>query len=95
MKLGEMLDPADMPDHIGGVREITQWYSSTLERAVRENPEQYWWIHKRWKDYGKPRSLPKKPLPRSVEDPNDRTAGRPRQGAESGKRQDDSPKKVA
>jgi KDO2-lipid IV(A) lauroyltransferase len=95
MTLGEMLDPADMPEHIGGVREITQWYSSTLERAVRQNPEQYWWVHKRWKDYGKKRSLPKKPLPRSVHDPTDRTAGAPAKDKNAAGSNAASGKKVA
>ena len=31
------------------VGEITQQYTSALERAIRRAPEQYFWIHRRWK----------------------------------------------
>lgn len=31
------------------VREITQQYTSALERAIRRAPEQYFWVHRRWK----------------------------------------------
>ena len=33
-----------------GVRELTQWYTSRLEQAIRLSPDQYWWVHRRWKD---------------------------------------------
>ncbi len=31
------------------LREITQRFTSALERAVRRAPEQYFWVHRRWK----------------------------------------------
>jgi len=31
------------------VREITERYSRALERAIRRSPEQYFWVHRRWK----------------------------------------------
>lgn len=34
------------------IREITQRYSSLLESYVRKYPEQYFWMHKRWKTAG-------------------------------------------
>ncbi|HVW02998.1 MAG TPA: lysophospholipid acyltransferase family protein [Planctomycetaceae bacterium] len=44
----DIIDPreisADDP-----IREITQRYTSALERVVRRSPEQYFWLHKRWK----------------------------------------------
>ena len=30
--------------------ELTQWYTSRLEECIRLAPEQYWWLHRRWKD---------------------------------------------
>ena len=34
------------------IREITQRYSSLLESYIRQYPEQYFWMHKRWKTAG-------------------------------------------
>lgn len=31
------------------IREITQRYTSALERVIRRSPEQYFWVHRRWK----------------------------------------------
>ncbi len=31
------------------VHYITQRYSEALERAIRRSPEQYFWVHRRWK----------------------------------------------
>jgi len=43
-------DPRDAGEGVGSVHELTQWYTSQLERAIRQSPEQYWWIHRRWKE---------------------------------------------
>ncbi len=32
------------------VKSLTQWYSDHVEQFVRGAPEQYWWLHRRWKD---------------------------------------------
>ncbi len=32
------------------IKELSQWYSRHLEDAIRTAPEQYWWLHRRWKD---------------------------------------------
>jgi KDO2-lipid IV(A) lauroyltransferase len=37
-------------DGLRDVEELSQWYSSLLEDAIRSAPEQYWWLHRRWKD---------------------------------------------
>jgi KDO2-lipid IV(A) lauroyltransferase len=50
-----MADPRDACDDVGTVRDMTQWYTSQLERAIRTAPEQYWWVHRRWKDTRKKR----------------------------------------
>lgn len=42
---------ADKPDE---VRWITQEFSTAMERQIREAPEQYLWMHRRWKT--RPRS---------------------------------------
>lgn len=43
-------DPRSGEDHVSSVGRLTQWYTSALERVIRASPEQYWWIHRRWKD---------------------------------------------
>ncbi len=45
-----ILDPGQLSGQSDRVRELTQWYSSRLEAAIRQAPEQYWWLHRRWKD---------------------------------------------
>ena len=32
------------------VRRFTQWYTTELETMIRLAPDQYWWLHRRWKD---------------------------------------------
>jgi KDO2-lipid IV(A) lauroyltransferase len=39
-----------MPAELKDVSSLTQWYTSLLEEVVRRAPEQYWWVHRRWKD---------------------------------------------
>lgn len=43
-------DPAAGGDEVRGVRELTQWFHDWLERIISQDPSQYWWIHRRWKD---------------------------------------------
>ena len=31
------------------IKNITQQYTSILEKCIRSNPEQYFWFHRRWK----------------------------------------------
>ena len=35
------------------VTELSQWYSGLLEDAIRTAPDQYWWLHRRWKEPSK------------------------------------------
>ena len=43
-------DPIDLPESLRDVRSLTQWYNQRLEELIRANPDQYWWLHRRWKD---------------------------------------------
>jgi len=49
------IDPHDDEADIGSIRDLTQWYTSRLEEVIRRSPEQYWWLHRRWKDTRTPR----------------------------------------
>lgn len=53
----DYFDPLDPPEGIESVFEITQWFTSVLEKNVRRQPEQYWWLHRRWKTFGRAVSL--------------------------------------
>lgn len=44
----DIIDPRDY-DRDTGVQEMTQRFSTALEGAVRRAPEQYFWVHRRWK----------------------------------------------
>jgi KDO2-lipid IV(A) lauroyltransferase len=50
MHAAAISDPRHSGDHVGSVRELTQWYTHKLEEIIRRCPEQYWWLHRRWKD---------------------------------------------
>lgn len=43
------VDPRLGGDELKGVKPLTQWYNRALERIIRTAPEQYWWVHRRWK----------------------------------------------
>jgi KDO2-lipid IV(A) lauroyltransferase len=44
----EIIDPREIQS-ADPIREITQRYTSALERLVRQAPDQYFWVHKRWR----------------------------------------------
>ena len=44
------IDPHDVGNSLGTIRDLTQWYTSKLEDLIRIEPGQYWWLHRRWKD---------------------------------------------
>ncbi|MEX0611377.1 MAG: lysophospholipid acyltransferase family protein [Pirellulales bacterium] len=45
-------DPCDPDFQLGSIPLLAQWYTDHLENLIRRSPEQYWWLHRRWK--GKP-----------------------------------------
>ena len=49
------IDPREAGNDMGTIADLTQWYTSRLEEAIRRAPGQYWWLHRRWKDTRKPR----------------------------------------
>lgn len=55
MGMTGIADPADLdaphvPEYLESVTELTAWYNQKLEDAIRMAPEQYWWLHRRWRD---------------------------------------------
>jgi Kdo2-lipid IVA lauroyltransferase/acyltransferase len=47
--LEDVIMPEDYAGHPDAVRAITQRYTDALERMIRRHPEQYFWLHRRWK----------------------------------------------
>jgi len=43
-------DPLDMPEELQDTRKLTQWYNDRMADAIQRDPEQYWWVHRRWKE---------------------------------------------
>ena len=42
-------DPRDGDFQFGSIPLLAQWYTDHLEHLIRRSPEQYWWLHRRWK----------------------------------------------
>jgi len=45
----DAFDSAEYADRPDAVRAITERYHAALERLIRRHPEQYFWLHRRWK----------------------------------------------
>lgn len=50
MQMDALVDPVNHPEAYGSVEDLTQWYNDALSRRIRELPDQYWWLHDRWKE---------------------------------------------
>ena len=48
--LADLADPQALPKDCTDVKSLTQWYNRVLEEEIRKSPEQYWWLHRRWRD---------------------------------------------
>lgn len=45
----DFIDPREYASQPDAVKAITQRYHESLERMIRQYPEQYFWLHRRWK----------------------------------------------
>ena len=53
-----LADPEKLPDELAGVRGLTNWYSNRIEEMILDEPGQYWWVHRRWRE--KPARRPRR-----------------------------------
>ncbi len=53
-------DPMTMDADDKDVRKLTQWYNDRMADAIELSPDQYWWVHRRWKE--KPVRKPKRQI---------------------------------
>lgn len=42
-------DPQIPGEELANVKSLTRWYNAMLEKVILDAPEQYWWLHRRWK----------------------------------------------
>jgi KDO2-lipid IV(A) lauroyltransferase len=59
VEIEDVIDPRDYANRPDAVRAITDRYSAALERIIRRHPEQYFWLHRRWKSQPKARATAK------------------------------------
>lgn len=57
IELADQVDPQAEGFAHGSVPALTEWYTGQLERMILKAPEQYWWVHRRWKGTPPPRAL--------------------------------------
>lgn len=43
-------DPLRLPEELRTVTKLTQWYNDRIGGAIIQSPEQFWWVHRRWKE---------------------------------------------
>jgi KDO2-lipid IV(A) lauroyltransferase len=48
--LAGIADPQTMAPSLNNVTALTQWYNDRLAEIIRQEPSQYWWVHRRWKE---------------------------------------------
>jgi len=51
-----VIEPEEFSGTADDARLLTQRYTSALENIIRRAPEQYLWLHRRWKHQPKPKS---------------------------------------
>ncbi len=47
--IDRVIHPEEWADRDDPLRWITEEYTKSFERFIREEPSQYWWVHRRWK----------------------------------------------
>jgi KDO2-lipid IV(A) lauroyltransferase len=60
VELAGQVDPLADGFAYGSVPALTEWFTQRLEAVILKAPEQYWWVHRRWK--GTPPDRAKKRL---------------------------------
>ena len=50
MRMDGLLDSQALKTQFTTVEEVTQWYNDVLAGRIRAEPQQYWWLHDRWRE---------------------------------------------
>jgi KDO2-lipid IV(A) lauroyltransferase len=56
VEVPDIIDPQEYKNRPDAVPALTQRFTTALENAIRHHPEQYFWLHRRWKHQPKSRS---------------------------------------
>lgn len=46
---GGIADPLTLTPEQSSIRGLTEWYNQKMAEQILQHPEQYWWVHRRWK----------------------------------------------
>ncbi len=50
MCVADLVDPQESGFEMGTIPLVAQWYTRRLEELIRLAPDQYWWLHQRWRE---------------------------------------------
>jgi KDO2-lipid IV(A) lauroyltransferase len=53
MRVADLVDPQDANFPYRSIPLLAQWYTRQLEDLIRATPDQYWWLHRRWREPAK------------------------------------------
>ena len=51
----KMIDPNDFKDKEYPIQELTEYVSKQMEPYIMKYPEQWFWVHRRWRNFSKAR----------------------------------------
>jgi KDO2-lipid IV(A) lauroyltransferase len=60
VEVGDFIRPEEYAGRPDAVKAITQRFTTALETLIRRHPEQYFWLHRRWKHQPKTKTKAKK-----------------------------------
>lgn len=49
VELAGATDPQATGFELGDATSLTEWFTGCLETMILRDPQQYWWVHRRWK----------------------------------------------
>jgi len=50
ISLLDLADPAKGGPELSDAKTLSQWYMDRLAQVIREAPDQYWWVHRLWRE---------------------------------------------
>ena len=57
--VNRIIFPEEWADRDDPLKWVTEEYTKAIEEFIRQDPTQYWWLHRRWKHQPKEEKLPK------------------------------------